>query len=116
MLVAPLIVLALPIFDTIFAIFRRVIKQKSIKAIFNADKGHIHHRLMKRGYTQKQAVLILYGISAVFGMFAIILLESGIWKAISFALIIVAVIAIGYKDIFKLREEHREENNKNEME
>ncbi len=103
-LIAPLIVLALPICDTIFAIFRRVIKEKSIKAIFNADNGHIHHRLMKRGYTQKQAVLILYGISAIFGMFAIILLESGIWKAISFAFIMVAIIMIGYKDIFKIKE------------
>lgn len=105
-LIAPLIVLALPIFDTVFAIFRRVIKEKSIKAVFNADNGHIHHRLMKKGYTQKQAVLILYGISAVFGMFAIILLESGIWKAISFALIMVAIIMIGYKDIFKAKEDN----------
>lgn len=104
-LIAPLIVLALPIFDTVFAIFRRMIKEKSFKAIFNADNGHIHHRLMKKGYTQKQAVLILYGISAVFGMFAIILLESGIWKAISFALIMVAIIMIGYKDIFKIKED-----------
>lgn len=104
-LIAPLIVLALPICDTIFAIFRRIIKEKSIKAVFNADNGHIHHRLMKRGYTQKQAVLILYGISAAFGMFAIILLESGIWKAISFALIIIAVIMVGYKDIFKIKDD-----------
>lgn len=106
-LIAPLIVLALPICDTIFAIIRRVIKEKSIKAIFNADNGHIHHRLMKKGYTQKQAVFILYGISATFGMFAIILLESGLWKAISFALIMVAIVMIGYKDIFKTREEEK---------
>lgn len=104
-LIAPLIVLALPICDTVFAIFRRIIKEKSLKAIFNADNGHIHHRLMKKGYTQKQAVYILYGISAVFGMFAIILLESGIWKAISFALIILAIIMIGYKDILHLKDE-----------
>ena len=73
-LIAPIIVLGLPIFDTIFAIIRRIIKGKSIKAVFKADKGHLHHRLMKRGYTQKQAVLILYGLTATFGMFAIILL------------------------------------------
>ena len=58
-LIAPIIVLGLPIFDTIFAIIRRIIKGKSIKAVFKADKGHLHHRLMKIGYTQKQAVLIL---------------------------------------------------------
>jgi len=108
-LISPLIILALPICDTLFAIIRRVIKGKSIKAIFSPDTGHLHHKLMKKGYTQKQAVLILYGISACFGMFAIILLESGIWKAVSFALMIIAVIAIGYKDFFKVKSD---ENNK----
>ena len=104
-IIAPLIVLGLPIFDTLFAIVRRVIKGKSFKAILAPDKGHLHHRLMKKGYSQKQAVMILYGISATLGMFAIILLESGIWKAISFALMIVAIIAVGYKDIFNIRKE-----------
>ena len=104
-LIAPLIVLGLPIFDTIFAIFRRIIKGKSLKALFKPDKGHLHHRLMAKGYTQKQAVLILYGLSATLGMFAIILLDSGIWKALSFALLVVAIVAIGYKDIFKQREQ-----------
>ena len=80
-IIAPLIVLALPVLDTLSAIFRRLIKTKSIKGVFKADKEHLHHKIMKRGYSQKQAVLILYGISAIFGMFAIILLESGIWKA-----------------------------------
>lgn len=102
-LISPLIILAIPIADTLFAIVRRIIKGKSIKAIFSPDTGHLHHKLMKKGYTQKQAVLILYGISACFGMFAIILLESGIWKAISFALMIIAIIAIGLKDILKLK-------------
>ena len=104
-IIAPIIVLGLPIFDTIFAIIRRIIKGKSIKAVFKADKGHLHHRLMKRGYSQKQAVLILYGLTATLGMFAIILLESGIWKALSFALLVVAIIAIGYKDIFKVKQD-----------
>lgn len=102
--IAPLLVLALPIFDTSFAIIRRVVKEKSFKAIFKADRGHLHHKLIDRGYTQKQAVFILYGISATFGLFAIILLESGLWKAISFALLVLAIVAIGYKDIFKVKE------------
>ena len=102
-LIAPLIVFALPLFDTVSAIFRRLIKTKSIKGVFKADREHLHHKLMKMGYTQKQAVFILYGVSATFGMFAIILLESGVWKALSFALMVIAVVAIGYKDIFKTR-------------
>lgn len=111
---APIIVLALPIFDTLFAIIRRIIKGKSFKAVLMPDKGHLHHRLIAKGYTHKQAVLILYGISATFGMFAIILLESGWWKAISFALLVVAIVALGYKEAFgvkKIEEEKKTEEN-----
>ena len=102
-IVAPLIVLALPLFDTIFAIIRRLINGKSLKAIIEPDANHLHHKMLQKGFTQKQAVLILYGLSATFGMFAIILLESGIWKALSFALIIIVIIAMGYKEFFKQR-------------
>ena len=109
-IIAPIIVLALPIFDTIWAIIRRIVKTKSIKGVFKADKGHLHHKLMARGYTQKQAVLILYGITATLGMVAIILLDSGPWKAVSFALLVIAIVAIGYKDIFHLRDENEEDN------
>jgi UDP-GlcNAc:undecaprenyl-phosphate GlcNAc-1-phosphate transferase len=107
-LISPLIILAIPIADTLFAIVRRVIKGKSIKAIFAPDTGHLHHKLMKKGYTQKQAVLILYGISASFGMFAIILLESGVWKAISFALMIIAIMAVGFKEFTRTKKNEEE--------
>ena len=62
---------------------------------------------MAKGYTQKQAVAILYGISATLGMSAVILLDSGIWKALSFLLMVIAVAAIGYKNIFKIKEEEK---------
>ena len=116
-LIAPIIVLALPIFDTLLAIVRRIIKGKSIKAVLKPDKGHLHHRLMQKGYTQKQAVLIMYGITAILGMFAIILFESGIWKALSFALLICAIVAIGYKDIVRVmgdKVDSKQTNNKKE--
>ena len=109
-IIAPIIVLALPIFDTLWAIVRRIIKTKSLKGVFKADNGHLHHKLMARGYTQRQSVFILYGVTATLGMVAIILLDSGIWKAVSFALLVIAIVAIGYKDILHLREE--EENKK----
>lgn len=102
--VLPIIVLGLPIFDTISAIFRRLIKGKSLKAVFQADKGHLHHKLIEKGLSQKEAVLLLYGISVICGMFAVILFESDIWKAISFALMVIAVVCIGYKEFFKLKE------------
>ena len=102
-IIAPIIVLALPIFDTLFAIVRRIIKGKSFKAVLMPDKGHLHHRLIAKGYTQKQAVLILYGVSATLGMFAVILLESGWWKAISFALLVIAIVTLGYKEAFGIK-------------
>lgn len=108
-LIAPLIIFAFPLFDTISAIFRRIVKTKSISGVFKADKEHLHHKIMKKGYTQKQAVFMLYGLSATCGMFAIILLESGIWKALSFAFMVIAVIAIGYKDILKINNENNKQ-------
>ena len=109
-IVLPIIVLGLPIFDTLSAIIRRIIKGKSIKAIIQPDKGHLHHKLIAKGFSQKEAVLTLYGISVACGMFAVILFESDIWKAFSFALMVVAVVAIGYKEFFKLKEEEKKEN------
>ena len=109
-IVLPLIVLGLPIFDTIWAIIRRLIKGKSIKAIFKADKGHLHHRIVAKGFSQKQAVLILYGLSATFGIFAVILLDSGIWKALSFLLMVIVAIGLGYKNF----QEEKSDNKKYE--
>jgi len=111
-LIAPMLVLGLPIFDTFFAIFRRWKKGKSIKAIFTADNGHLHHRLMKQGFTQRQAVAILYAASASLGMFAIILIDNGIWKAVSFALVVLAIMWIGHGELKKYRDDLLEENRK----
>ena len=95
---------------TALVLIAPIIKGKSLKAVFKPDKGHLHHKLMAKGYSQKQAVLIMYGITAILGMFAVILLESGIWKALSFALLVIAIVAIGYKDVTKLMgEEEKEE-------
>ena len=82
------------------------------------DKGHLHHKLLKKGFTQKESVLILYCISASLGMFAIVLLESGIWKAISFLLIVIAVFALGFKEVFEeLKiDQDDEQNNPNKTE
>ena len=100
-IVLPVIVLGLPIFDVLFAIVRRIVKGKSIKAVFKPDKGHLHHRLVEKGFTPKQAVLILYGLSASLGMFAIILFDSGIWKALS---ILLLIIAVGYRNFIQEQE------------
>lgn len=113
-LVAPVLILGLPIFDTLFAIVRRIVKGKSLKAVFNADSGHLHHRLMKHGYTQKQAVYILYGISTTIGLFTVIIINDGIWKALSLALIIAAILGLGSKQIKKYNKELLKQNKKKE--
>ena len=66
----PIIILALPIFDTLFAIWRRY---RSHHPIFQADKGHLHHRLLARGIAHKNVVFILWGISAICSVIALIL-------------------------------------------
>ena len=93
-IIAPIIVLFLPIFDTIWAIFRRIINGKSIKAVFEPDANHLHHKLIKAGFTQKQAVLLMYELTVVLGLFTIIFMESGAWKALSFALLVIIIIAV----------------------
>ena len=65
----PVLVLGVPIFDTFFAIFRRWINKKPI---MGADKGHLHHRLMNLGYGQRRATLMLYGITAIMGVAAVL--------------------------------------------
>ena len=66
----PLLALGVPLFDTGFAFIRRIIHKHSP---FHADKKHLHHRLLKLELSQKQAVAVLYGVSAVLGIFAVLL-------------------------------------------
>ena len=61
----PIFLMAVPIFDTTFAILRRLWNHKPI---FQADKGHLHHRLMGLGFNQRQVVLIIYAINTAFGL------------------------------------------------
>ena len=66
--IIPVLVLGVPIFDTAFAIFRRVVNKRPI---MEADKGHLHHRLMRLGYGQRRATLMLYGVSGIMGVAAV---------------------------------------------
>ena len=64
----PTLVLGLPIFDTAFAILRRLLKKQSIVV---ADKEHLHHRIMRAGFGQRRSVMIMYCISAIMGVVAV---------------------------------------------
>lgn len=95
-LIVPAIALGLPIMDTAFAIMRRY---SNGRPIFQPDKGHIHHRLLAMGMNQKQAVLLMYAISAALGIGAVLWAEfDGFYAALIIAAIITAV-AVGAKKI-----------------
>jgi len=95
-LVVPVFALGLPILDTTFAIVRRV---RGGVPIFKPDKGHLHHRLLSVGFTQRQAVLLMYVISALFGLSAIALTAVSSQIAVLILFIVVAAIFYGAKKL-----------------
>ncbi len=68
--IIPMLTLAVPIFDTLFAMLRRTLRHESIMA---ADKGHLHHHLMAAGFGQRRSVLIMYGIVGIMGEVAVLI-------------------------------------------
>jgi UDP-GlcNAc:undecaprenyl-phosphate GlcNAc-1-phosphate transferase len=112
----PIIALGLPIMDTILSMFRRLLKSLHIVEVdqdknivkffyldgwsmFKADKDHIHHRLLKIGFTHKKAVVFLYAVSLVLGGLA---LSSVYFKNINHALLITAIGIAAYIGVSKL--------------
>lgn len=103
-IIVPVLILGVPVFDTTFAMIRRKL---SGKKIMQADKGHLHHRLLALGLTQKQTVLILYVISVIFGLLAIVVSEVNAKLGFLISLLVIAgIIAVGIlSGMFKSREE-----------
>lgn len=88
----PFLILGLPIFDTGFAIIRRIIKGKPI---MTADRGHLHHRLIDMGFSHKQTVAILYSISSLLGLSAVVMSNSGTLKAMILIVAVMLFVALG---------------------
>lgn len=78
-IIIPVFILGLPILDTTFAIFRRLLNGKPIAI---ADKSHIHHRLVSNGLSQRDTVWILYSVSIIFGIFSVILTQANSNRAV----------------------------------
>ena len=95
-LLVPAIALGLPIMDTAFAILRRY---SNGRPIFQPDKGHLHHRLLAMGLSQRQAVLLMYGISIVLCLAAFVLAEANVYVAAVVIVLILVGIAVGAKRI-----------------
>jgi len=95
-ILVPIVALGLPIADTLLAMLRRAVRHRPL---FSADRGHIHHKLIDLGLTQKQAVLILYGASILLGGTALLLTVA---SSLQSAAILAAMAVLGFAAIRKL--------------
>lgn len=75
-LIVPIAILGVPILDTFFAIVRRVVHKKPLYA---PDKMHLHHCLLKLGFGHRQTVILIYSMSALFSLAALIFNQSTMW-------------------------------------
>lgn len=93
-LVIPVFILAIPILDTLFAIVRRFLNRQPI---FKPDKEHLHHKLLSLGLSHRQAVLLIYLLTGIFGATAYFLTRTStaqtVMVVIGVALVVVVVAA-----------------------
>lgn len=89
--VIPVIILGVPISDTFFAILRRIIQKKPLSA---PDKSHLHHCMLRMGYSHRQTVLLIYAMAAFFGLVAIIYSQARIGGALFLIAIVVLLVEI----------------------
>ncbi|UII55632.1 undecaprenyl/decaprenyl-phosphate alpha-N-acetylglucosaminyl 1-phosphate transferase [Cytobacillus spongiae] len=87
-LIVPVIILGVPISDTFFAIIRRIVNKQPLSA---PDKSHLHHCLLRFGYSHRQTVLIIYAMAAMFGLAAVIFSQSTMWGS----LVVITVLIVG---------------------
>ena len=90
--IIPFLILGLPIFDTSVAIIRRIHDKRPI---MGADRGHLHHKLIDMGFSQKQTVAILYVIAMLLGLSAVVLIEQGAQTAFLMISIVLLMLIFG---------------------
>ncbi|MDR1292864.1 MAG: undecaprenyl/decaprenyl-phosphate alpha-N-acetylglucosaminyl 1-phosphate transferase [Clostridiales Family XIII bacterium] len=94
-IIVPVVVLGVPLFDVIFAVFRRLLRGQSI---LSADKSHLHHLISHIGMGQRRTVLMLYGVTSVMGVAAILLSRDLLLEAIFlFGVAILFIIVLIWK-------------------
>ena len=103
----PFLMLGLPIFDTCFAFIRRIAHGQSP---MHPDRSHVHHRLIDMGFNQKQAVAVLYIISAILGLCAVVLTTSGELKAMMLLLALCAAGAVSGRIFLSNNEKKKNED------
>ncbi len=101
----PLVILGVPIFDTLFAIVRRATSRQGLAT---ADKGHLHHRLMRLGHGQRRSVLILWLWTAILSGFVLYPAYTGQGDAVvplGIAALALALYTVLHPQLRRLRDE-----------
>ncbi len=113
----PLLILGLPIFDTVFAIVRRVLTGRSP---MSPDRGHLHHRLLDMGFSQKQTVAILYTMTAILCLTAVVISIKGYLRGLLLIFAVLLIILVSLRlmgelsdpskrsEVTELEEKHHE--------
>ena len=105
-MIVPIIIALVPIIDTFAAIIRRLREHKPIQ---EADAGHIHHRLLRAGFTQRKAVLLVYAWTAVLSVGALLIWEfNGVVKyTVLIVLFIISAVIVWRLGLFgPIRKRH----------
>jgi UDP-GlcNAc:undecaprenyl-phosphate/decaprenyl-phosphate GlcNAc-1-phosphate transferase len=103
-LIVPILILGVPISDTIYAMIRRKLNNQPISC---PDKNHLHHRLLKLGLTHKQTVLTIYLISFIFSLLAILLSKVAVWVSFIILVFYIIVIQVSAEVIGMMQSRHR---------
>lgn len=90
-IIIPIIILGVPVFDTAFAIIRRMLNKQPISA---PDKSHLHHRIMQLGLSHRGTVLVIYMIGALFSVAAILLSSATLWVSLIVIVILFIILHI----------------------
>lgn len=110
-LIIPLLLLSVPIFDTILAILRRRLKGESIS---KPDKSHIHHQFLKRGFSQVGTVLTIYVIAFLFATASVIyVLVNNVLGYVIYGILMLGLIVFALKtDILFTKKKDGDKNEK----
>jgi UDP-GlcNAc:undecaprenyl-phosphate GlcNAc-1-phosphate transferase len=97
---APLIALGIPLLDTTLAIARRFLRRQPI---FGADRGHIHHRLLSRGFTPRRVAYVLYGFAGILAVLSLLLSSAtsplaGVGLIAFCAIVCLTIQYLGYEE------------------
>jgi UDP-GlcNAc:undecaprenyl-phosphate GlcNAc-1-phosphate transferase len=101
----PVVSFGLPILETVISVIRRFMNGKPL---FEGDREHIHHKLLKRGLTSRQTTLVLYAVCAVFGLLSLFLLLPGGGPVVLVLVVLGGIVWIGvqhlgYHELIELR-------------